>query len=197
MILGRFLFLAEEEAALKIPKGLVPKAITRIANEIETCWINFNVYPMTRAAIHKKITDFIENFRYVRKFCNDPTKSKQPKFQLCCQNVLASLKQPGFDIRTQDKNRVNQLEIKYSIKMTEEDEKFLEDNICGERKMSAKLDQNWVRKKREEERKTEKRELKRKRISEELEKQRSLYDKQSFVYSHSDIDQEEKSSDEE
>lgn len=188
-ILGRYLFLTEVESSK------IANVKTKIANEIETCWIHLNVYPLSRIRIHKKVSDFVDDFRYIKCYWNDSKRSKQKRFNTCCKNVHTALAQPGFDIRTQDKARIEQLESKYDIKMTEDDEKFLEDNIRGKRKMSATLDVKWVRMKQDEERKTAERDEKRRKMSEELEKQRSLYDKTSYEYY--DIDQEEKSGEEE
>lgn len=137
-ILGRFLYLTTEKTPLKIAG-----AKTKIVNEIGMCWINLNFYPMTRYSIHKKISDFIDDFRYItRNRWSNPNVSKQPKFNSCCHKVYTALLQSEFDIHTRDTARIKQLEKQHDMNKTQDDEKCLRDNVAVQEDTS--LDLNWI-----------------------------------------------------
>lgn len=78
----------------------------KITNELNDVWVKLNVYPIARKSIQARVTSLVESFRYIQARWNDEKMSKQPKFQKHSKHLHELLLRPGFDLQTNDANRI-------------------------------------------------------------------------------------------
>ena len=140
-------------------------------------WEWCNIYTITVKSIKKKVLSLYNDYKTIRDYKKDRLKSeayrkRMDEFKYNVDHL--------FDIKVQDPIRRKSLEEMYSIKMTEDEDLFYEDqkeNVEDQRKRysSGYVDRRWLKtmdriKKREESiKKKEQREKEEKKKEEELE----------------------------
>jgi hypothetical protein len=120
-----------------------------VAQEVTEDWISKNVYPKMDKTVAKHIKDDYEEFSKTTKYYHSDNK-KTDKW-LSKANVLCDrLTLRAYDIRTKNKDHQRNMEEKYGVKMTEEDEKFYEDNCHGKYVATCTntVPEKWKRKKK-------------------------------------------------
>ena len=120
VLIGRISYFIKNE-----PNMNLAQAVKAVESELSNIWIrNLNIYPHTRKAIVSKLKKLYSDFRYLLDF---PDKKKNENQEKRVKDMCEIL-QKGFDIKTNNLNRIKMLEKENSIKMTADEYKLHEDN---------------------------------------------------------------------
>ena len=142
-IIGRILHLTKDKSSIKDASEIV-------AEELQTDWINKNVYPKHEKNIAKQIKSTYLKFKGYLDYPKDRTPSND-----WLRNVADFNRQMtanAYDIQTDNRQYQKKLEEKYEVPMTKSDELFYKDNCFGEyratcsRTVDKKWEKNQIRK---------------------------------------------------
>ena len=168
-----FKILSECEIRMPDKEATVRK---QVAQELWDSWIHMNVPPMEQKNIIKKLEKM---FKLVTKL-RFTAPAKRGKTWVSEMEKLKSDLDNGFDIRSFHPKSQELLEEEFGIEVGEEEEALYFDNCvpvdgkCMRKAYVTKIDQRWVKEKREEQAELELEEDKEKKKAEKLEMRREL-----------------------
>ena len=113
VLIGRIRYFIKNE-----PNMNLAQALNALESELSNIWIrHLNIYPHTRKTIFSKLKTLYSDFMKIK----NENQEKRVK-------DMSEILQKGFDIKTNNSNRIKTLEKEHSIKMTADEYKLHEDN---------------------------------------------------------------------
>lgn len=161
-----------------------------VAEELQSDWIQKNVYPKNKQDIQKSIVSIYNQYRDFKKYlklarCSESTKDKAATFN-------KQMTDNAFNIRTKCPQFQRKLEDEHGVKMTQDDEAFFIDNCFGSYTFtcSGKVDKKWEKQKNRVQKRLESASSTSKQFTQDLTQDEDFVENDSYPETEAEDDKE-------
>ena len=149
-VIERFYTIKKSLSRSDAGRKIFDKVVTQVSSELESTWIFCNVYPLCLKWIRQKVSQYIKLFDALKR---TPHSRLNSKSYLQKVDKLRIELQNGFDIKTNNDQRIRQLSKDMDVKMGKDEDDLYDDNcipnkengVCPRKRASGDTDTVWHR----------------------------------------------------